>query len=171
MDRPDASEADEMAPIDPQILVANYRTIGRDRMQGLPFVNPRLEVEAVGVREFDEHLFGILIAPWFMNMLLLPGSDEWSALDPGDKVTIALPAGDYEFTLCRDEGIDGHYLSAVLFRTVADFPDQATARDVAFEIIERLFVSPAEESSAQGDGPAGKRRYSRRELLSGGGAD
>lgn len=161
----------EMAPIDPQILVANYRKIARERMQGLPFVNPRLEVEAVGMREFDEHLFGILITPWFMNMLLLPGSDEWSALEQGDKVTLGLPAGDYEFTLCRDEGIAGSYMSAVLFRTVADFPDQATARDVAFEIIERLFVSPAEESAGQDDGTSGGRQYSRRELFSGGGAD
>jgi [NiFe] hydrogenase assembly HybE family chaperone len=156
----------ESARLDPATLADHFRMIAAERMQGLPIVNPRIDVEAVGFRALDEHVFGVLIAPWFMNMIVLPGSDAWSALKQGDKVTVSLPAGDYEFTVCRDEGLAGSYLSAVLFRTVTDFPDHATARDVALDIVGRLFEAPA-DGCAPADDRALRRRYSRRGLLSG----
>ena len=35
-------------------------------------VNPALAVEAVGFRPWGEHWLGILITPWFMNLVLMP---------------------------------------------------------------------------------------------------
>ena len=155
--------------MDVDALVARYEAIAAERMQGLPIVNPRLEVEAVGFFDFGEHRFGVLIAPWFMNMVLLPGSDEYAELQQGDKVTLSLPSGDYEFTACRDAGdaaAAGVYLSAVLFRTVTDFPNQSTARAVATEVLVRLFDAPSEIPAGH-DGVPAPRRVSRRGLLSG----
>lgn len=160
----------DAATLDPATLVAHYRMVAVERMQGLPIVNPNIEVDAVGFRELDEHRFGVLITPWFMNMVVLPGSDEWSALHQGDKVTLNLPSGDYEFTVCREEGLAGGYLSAVLFRTMMDFPCHSTARDIARDIVRRLFDTTAGGDAPKDDGRAPRRRYSRRELLSGGGA-
>ena len=145
--------------IDPDVLVSHYRAIYRERMQGLPIVNELLEVEATEFTEFGEHRLGILIAPWFMNMVLLPGTDEWSERLQGDKVRITLPSDEYEFVVCRDDAFDGVYLSAVLFRSTADFPDMQIARDVADEIMQRLFAQ---------DGGAEKKpakRMSRRDLF------
>lgn len=154
------------ARIDSDTLASHFRRVAEERMQGLPIVNPSLEVEAVGFREFDEHRFGVLIAPWFMNMVLLPGNDAWSDRRQGDKTMLELPAEAYEFTVCRDEELPGPYLSAVLFRTVVDFPDQDTAREVAVDILERLFEPPGDTPST--DKPrADAPRYSRRALLSG----
>ena len=155
------------AAVDPARLVSHYRTIGAERMQGLPIVNPRLDVEAVGFRVVGGHRFGVLIAPWFMNMVLLPGGDDWSAHAQGDKVTVTLPAGDYEFVVCRDDTLPGCHLSAVLFRSMTDFPDQDTARAVAREIMLRLF-EPEPDASREPDDGLARRRYSRRALLSGG---
>lgn len=152
------------------VLVGHYQRIAEERMSGLPFVNPQLGVEAVGFRQFDDHLFGVLLSPWFMNMIVLPGSEEWSELPQGERVTVVLPAGDYEFTVCRDDGLPGEYLSAVLFRTVADFPDQSTARAVAENIAEMLFEAPDPGSELAHPVGAEPKPMSRRDLLSGGGA-
>lgn len=145
-------------------LISRFEFIWRERMRGLPFVNPRLGVEAVDFRRVEEHELGVLIAPWFMNLVLLPGTDEWAELAQGVKIERMLPSGSFEFTLCRDEEI-GVYLTGVLFRTVSDFPDQETARAVASEVLVRLFTSPDEGAS-----DAKPKVVSRRALLAGFGA-
>ena len=146
-------------PLNETQLVERYREIADERMRDLPVFNQRLDVEAVGFADFDEHRLGILITPWFMNLVLLPGNDEWSTLDSGDALNLTLPEGDYEFRLCRDEAI-GTFLSAVLFRTVADFPDQDMAREIAEQVLERL-RAPRDEPRADA------RKLSRRSLLTG----
>ena len=143
--------------IAPAELVDHYAAIDRERMQGLPIVNQELAVEAVGFRAFDAHRLGILITPWFMNLVLLPATDDWDGLEAGAAVELTLPDRAYEFRICRDDTL-GTYLSAVLFRTVTDFPDQSIAREVAEEILERLFTEPANDEA---------RTVSRRSLFTG----
>lgn len=138
-------------------LVEHFRHVADERMQGLPIVNPGLEVDAVGFRPIDGHLAGVLIAPWFMNLVVLPGTDEWDDAEPGASVDWELPSGCYELTVCRDDAL-GTYLTAVLFRTVMDFPDQATARDVALEIAAAIGRPPENDAD-------GGRRLSRRALF------
>ncbi len=141
----------------PAELVAGFRRIRRERMRGLPFVNPALEVEAIGFRPDGPHRVGVLLTPWFMNLVLLPGDDGWDAAAPGDRLVHALPAGQLEFTVNRDEQL-GTFLSAVLLSSVADFPDQRSARAVAREVVQQVFAPPA---------AAGGRPIGRRELLTG----
>jgi [NiFe] hydrogenase assembly HybE family chaperone len=139
-------------------LVAHYRQVHKERFRGLPVVNPELEVEAVGMRELAGHEFGVLITPWFMNLVLLPGSDRWDERQQGSTCTIELPGGKIEFTVGHDETI-GTTLTAPLFSSVADFPDQALARDVAVETLRLLFSNPLDEPAGEGS------RMSRRELF------
>lgn len=127
-------------------------------MQDLPLVNTALQVEAVGFCAFDEHEIGVLITPWFMNLVLLLGSDIGSRLKQGSKSTLRFPSGPVEFTTAQDEVL-GPYLSAVLFRSVAEFPDQNTAREVALEVMRELFNAVRNE-----------RAMSRRALLTHAGA-
>ena len=145
--------------IGPDQLETHYRKIRDERMQGLPFLNESLEVEAVGFVELDEHRVGVLITPWFMNLVVLPGDDQWDALPQGSLCQLELPAGKMEFNVGGDETI-GTLLTAVLFTTVADFPDHETARAIAAEIVSRLFTDP--ETAAQDVAP----RMSRRALFS-----
>lgn len=147
--------------ITPEALVDRFRDIDHERMRGLPIVNPELEVEAIGFRRFEDHLVGILITPWFMNLLLLPASAESCGLTQGAIVERQLPHGNIEFTACSDEVL-GDYLSAIMFRAVTDFPDQAMARAVAKEILLKLFTEPEPTSAA-----ADRKVISRRALLSG----
>ena len=151
-------------------LVAGYRVIWRERMHGLPICNPHLRVEAVGFHAYGRCLCGVLITPWFMNLVLLPADGEqWFAATFGDKVIWRFNAGEYAFTpaVLEDTGV---HLSTPLFSTVQDFPDQATARQVAEEVLRQLDVEgedtvvqdPLAESLQQ----SGLRRpVSRRGLL------
>ncbi|MDH3532601.1 MAG: [NiFe]-hydrogenase assembly chaperone HybE [Gammaproteobacteria bacterium] len=127
-------------------LVQHFEMIDREHMQGMPIVNPALYVEAVGFRKFEQHECGVLITPWFMNLVLLPGSDAWSDVPQGSTVGCALPAGRYDFMTSRDDAL-GTYLTAVLFRTVVDFPDQATAREIGSEVLEQLFVATGDKQA------------------------
>jgi len=141
-------------------LTDAFRRVARERMQGLPIVNSALEVEAVDFREWDGRWLGVLIAPWFMNLILLPaqGDDEpGPAL--GAKQILKLPSGEYEFTAARLDPV-GTYQSCVLFSSVLDFPDQRTAREVAQTVMQALF----EEAPGS---PQGKlsQPVSRRDLL------
>lgn len=140
-------------------LEAHFKSVYDERMRDVPICNSKLAVEAVGFDDCDGDQFGILITPWFMNLVLLPGTDEWDACAQGENCTVRLPAGEHEFTVGHDDHL-GTSLTASLFSTVADFPDQAMARDTAFEVL-RLLRTPAPD-------PATTRpQISRRALLRG----
>ncbi len=53
-------------------LEHRFRQIERTRMTGVPVVNDKLAVRAIGFRPWREHWLGILLTPWFMNLMLLP---------------------------------------------------------------------------------------------------
>ena len=139
-------------------LVAYYRKVYDERMRDLPIVNDALRVEAVGFRELAEHQFGVLITPWFINLVLLPGTDRWEDRAQGSVCKIELPGGKVDFTVAHDEML-GTSLSAALFGTVQDFPDQALARDIASESLRLLF-----DETFAGQGSEDKK-MTRRELL------
>lgn len=143
-------------------LVECFRVIERERMAGLPLCNLALEVAAVAFRPFEDCRLGVLITPWCMNLVLLSDDDAWREWEQGSKSEWTFPAGPYEFTTCRDDALST-YLSAVLFRTLQDFPDQDTARAVAAEVMERLFEKPEPGGRAVAD----EKPVSRRALLGG----
>jgi [NiFe] hydrogenase assembly HybE family chaperone len=138
-------------------LVARYQAIYEERMQDLPIVNPALEVEAVGFEQWEDKDLGVLITPWFMNLVLLPDSERLVDLPQGERVECRFPSGPCELTVYHDEDL-GSYLAAVLFRTVADFPDQDIARSVAEEALAQVLAEPGEEAA---------ETVSRRGLLTG----
>ena len=138
-------------------LVARYEAIYDERMRDLPIVNPQLAVEAVGFEQWEDQDLGILITPWFMNLVLLPNSERLADLPQGDRIDCRFPSGPCEMTVYHDEQL-GSYLAAVLFRTVADFPDQGIARAVAEEALAQILTeTPAKEA----------RQVSRRGLFTG----
>ena len=138
-------------------LVARYEAIYRERMRDLPIVNPALAVEAVGFEQWEDQDLGVLITPWFMNLVLLPDSRRLADLPQGERVECRFPSGPCELTVYQDEEL-GTYLAAVLFRTVADFPDQDVARAVAEEALAQILAEPPAKETGN---------VSRRGLLTG----
>lgn len=143
-------------------VVDRYRSIYEKSMRNVPICNSALEVEAVAFHAFEKHLLGVLITPWFMNLLLLPGDETWRNSNAGTIEELLLPSAPCEFTICQDE-ILGTFLSAILFRSMAGFPNQHTAIAVAKEALSQLMQPPAKPLRQSRD----KRQMSRRQLFSG----
>ena len=140
-------------------LVSYYRKVYEERFRGLPVVNTELGFEVVDFRKLDEHELGARTTPSFINLVLLPGTDHWQDRAQGSTCNIELPGGKVDFTVSHDDEL-GTTLSAALFGTVTDFPDQAMARDVAAETLRLLFSAEAAKAAAD-EG----RKMSRRQLL------
>lgn len=118
-------------------LVADFTDVWHSRMKDVPVVNHALHVQAVGFRPFEAGGLGVLIAPWFMNLILLPAADRptRSALE---KEVIRFPSGDYEF-LHNSRPMTGPYLACSLFSPMADFSSQMQAVEVAHAVMAELF--------------------------------
>jgi [NiFe] hydrogenase assembly HybE family chaperone len=120
-------------------LEAEFVEIWHAKMRDVPMINRALEVRAVGFRPHEGRYLGVLVSPWFMNLILLPAEGEdWSALTPGQKEVIAFPSGAYEFTHNRREMIGG-YKACSLFSMMGEFRTQAAAVDVAGAVMAALF--------------------------------
>ena len=126
-------------------LEDRFRQIERTRMAGVPVVNDKLAVRAIGFRPWREHWLGILLTPWFMNLMLLPQEEApKKALSPpgrgfgrgGEKTPVGaarifvFPSGSYDFVAGHEEGI-GHYYSCSLFSPVFEFESQEAAERTA----------------------------------------
>jgi [NiFe] hydrogenase assembly HybE family chaperone len=118
--------------------------------QGLPFLNPALRVEAVGFRRRDGRWLGVLITPWFMNLMLLPDVPaSWHHVRYGDTVSYPFPSGVFEFISAREADL-GDYQICSLFSPMFDFADQDGARATALAVLTALFDA---ETHAGAEGP------------------
>jgi [NiFe] hydrogenase assembly HybE family chaperone len=134
-------------PVTPDDLERAFRRVQVERMQDVPILNPALEVAAIGFREWQGYRLGILLTPWFMNLILLPGENEpWPELHLGDTRMYSFPSGSFEFLLGDQEEI-GRYLSCSMLSPVFEFEEQATAVAAAEEIM-RLMLEPPQPDAA-----------------------
>lgn len=129
--------SDAAAPV--AQLEATYAAIARTRMAGLPFMNPALHVEAVAFGAWSHHWLGVLVTPWFMNLVLLPrDADRWPRVRDTETLSIAFPAGVFGF-IGHTESPVGALLACSLFSPVFEFADQDTARVAAAAARAALF--------------------------------
>jgi [NiFe] hydrogenase assembly HybE family chaperone len=126
-----------------------FAHIGATRMQGVPVLHTALRVQAVGFELLDGEstpvLLGILITPWFMNLLrlpLLPGAAA-SALQPGSKCRHVCGTQLFEFIAAHEDTL-GSFEACSLFSPMAEFADQAGAVATANEVLKLLRTPPAE---------------------------
>jgi len=130
-----------------------FRDIAATRMAGLPILNPALDVAAVGFRYWQDAWYGVLVTPWFMNLIALPDrDDELVELGSGTRRTRFLPSGEYEFLSAREDAL-GAYWSASLVSPMSQFADMAGAVAVAEAVLETLFKPEAAAAVAQPEAP------------------
>ena len=119
-------------------LEAAFTRIQHERMRDVPLLNPALAVQAVGFRVWEDYCLGVLITPWFMNLMLLPlDGDVWAALPSGTKINQSFPSGTYEFILGEETRI-GRYLMYSLCSPVFEFHNQEAAVVTAEAVMEGL---------------------------------
>lgn len=136
---PGAPSAAVMAELEARTgaLVADFTEVFHARMRDLPMVNQALHVQAVGFQPHEGGFLGVLVAPWFMNLVLLPGPDH-IAQTAGAKEVLSFPSGDYEFMHARRE-MTGPYMACALFSPMGDFTSQLQAVEVARAVIAELW--------------------------------
>ncbi|WP_298608269.1 [NiFe]-hydrogenase assembly chaperone HybE [uncultured Thiothrix sp.] len=146
-------------------LEHTFQAIERERMQDLPILNPNLQVKALGFKRWQTYRLGILLTPWFMNVLLLPEIQDWQV---GSKHMIALPSGEYEFIVGYEPEF-GFYLSCSLFSPVLEFENQAAAEATAEIALLHLLKQETAPEPAKTEKPKGinPEPLTRRALLQG----
>ncbi len=133
-------------------LAAVFREIEATRMQGVPLLNARLRVQAVGF-EPDRHepqmALGVLLTPWFMNLVRLPldTAAESALAAVGESRQRSAGAILAEFIGAHEPAI-GRFEACSLFSPVFEFADQAAALATAEEVLKGL-REPAPEAPAQ----------------------
>lgn len=134
-----------------QALVALFERIAATRMQGVPMLHEALRVAAVGF-EPDAGAgdaagaVGVLVTPWFMNLVWLP-LDEPPAdgvLPVGATRTRVLGAERFDFIGAFEEAI-GPFEACSLFSPMDEFADQAAALATAEAVLSLLRPPPPPE--------------------------
>jgi [NiFe] hydrogenase assembly HybE family chaperone len=150
-------------------LAAFYR--GADRaMRGLPIYNEALAVAAIGFRGFQDHALGVIVTPWFMNLVLAPLSEfDAAAAPPGSTVSRSLPAGVIDFTVGALDGF-GRIETCSLFSPMFEFADQTTAVAAAEAALNAVLDPNFDTDAAQPNraaAPATSAAIDRRRFLRG----
>lgn len=131
-------------------LAEVFQTIAKTRMADLPLRNPALEVEAVAFRPWRDGSVGVLITPWCMNLVYLPGpGSNWEKVHPGTEESLVFPSGRYVFLVAREATLGsnlGSYLTSSLFSPMFEFANMTEARAVATSVMAEIFSeAPAPE--------------------------
>ena len=99
-------------------------------MRDMPIYNEKIAIEAIGFRPFGEgELLGVVLTPWFMNLILLPIEPvPMDMAKIGKSFSVELPVGKRVFVIGGDEAI-GLYKAHSLHSPVLNFtlPGQAQA--------------------------------------------
>jgi len=148
-----------------QALIERFRAVDAV-MRDLPLYNAGVAIEAIGFRPFgDDALIGVVLTPWFMNLIVLPL--EPAPMDMaqiGKSVVVELPAGQRSFVVGGDD-IVGLYKAHSLHSPVLNFTLPGQARAEAKRQLAMLLTPPAGEPTPARS--SGNNGLDRRALLFG----
>lgn len=136
-----------------------YFRIQQERMAGVPIVNPALRVEAVDFQRWQGNWLGIVVAPWCMSVLLVPGSDDgWVRAPDNQRRFVKFPFGELAFLGSHEPEL-GEFQSCSLFSPMDRFGTQAQALATArATLLALLSPPPGEQAVLQSQKPRPSRR-------------
>jgi len=139
--------------------------IQQEQMADVPILNPALGVEAVDFQRWQGHWLGIVITPWCMSILLLPGSAaNWVSTGDNKRRFVKFPAGDFAF-LGSVEPELGEYQSCSLFSPMDKFTSQQDATMTARASLIGLLSEPPAPAKPGETKAADKPALSRRRFF------
>lgn len=140
--------------------------IQREQMADVPILNPALSVEAVDFQRWQGHWLGIVVTPWCMSLLLVPGSAEnWVSAGDNRRRFVKFPAGDFAFLGSAETEL-GEYQSCPLFSPMGQFASQSEAAMTARAALIALLTVQQPVAAAGGEKKPGKGpSLSRRRFL------
>jgi [NiFe] hydrogenase assembly HybE family chaperone len=141
-------------------LAAVYDEIAHGRMAGLPLMHPGLHVQAVGFVAREGGCLGVLLTPWFMNLV-------WCDAQPVSGEALALGAhrerdlgGQRLAFIGAHEPSLGAFEACALFSPMSEFADQAGAVATAEAVMVALCAAAEVaqgEARHQGNQQAGQQ--------------
>jgi [NiFe] hydrogenase assembly HybE family chaperone len=129
----------ESQPWAPQVE-AVFADIAQTRMAGVPVMNDALGVAMRGACERDGWRIGVLVTPWFMNVMAFATIEEAPAR-VGEKRHIALPSGAYEAIQGHEQAL-GFYWSISLFSPMFEFATMEAAIATADAAMAEIMAAP-----------------------------
>ena len=124
-------------------LVDRFTHIGETAMRELPIYNHALQVEAIGFKPTAAGWLGVLITPWFINVMLLPKHKQETTMPLGEKVTHKLISGEHDFSVGEDDEL-GRYDFLTLASPTLKYKSHQAACDVAQKALAKLLTPPDE---------------------------
>lgn len=132
-------------------LEVTFAQIARTRMAGLPVVHPRLRVQAVGFharsvrvggaadepRAIEAGALGVLVTPWFMNLVWRADAAEATPLPVG-QTRVRTLAGEAMPFLGAFEPAIGAFEACSLISPMFQFADHAAAVATATAVLQAL---------------------------------
>ncbi len=137
-----------------QTLEQVFAHIAATRMRDVPVQNHALRVQSVGFApqadpDGGEWLLGILVTPWFMNLVCLPmdlARAGETVPGVGQKAKRQIGSETFEFIGAHEDGL-GAFACCSLFSPMFEFADHAAAVATACEVLN-LLGTPAPASAA-----------------------
>ncbi len=130
-------------------LLTAYRIVGDTAMRGVAIGNPALGVDAVAVRPCPPGRLAAILAPWFLNAVLLPDDPGlWAGQRDGDALTLTLPSGGYRFNAAR-MGALGTVAVLPLASDMGVFSGPQDARAAAALALDTLLRPPQPPQPSQ----------------------
>ncbi|POP43605.1 hydrogenase [Superficieibacter electus] len=133
---------------DPSALIERlFQQVAERSMVGLPFYRPQLPIKACAFQLLEGQLFGALLTPWMLQLMLLPGPGQrWDYRRADERLALAFPQGEILFRP-GEIAPDLYYLSCSLLSPV----DPALSAERAVALAEnsvRLALSlPVRQTS------------------------
>lgn len=129
-------------------LAALFHTIATTRMAGLPMLNPALQVQAIGFAPLPAETaaeppaaLGVLLTPWFMNLVHLPLARIEAPAEVGRTRTLRLNGHVLDFIGAHEDAL-GAFAACSLFSPVFEFARQADALATALAVLAELRTAP-----------------------------
>lgn len=151
-----------------QTLEQVFVHIANTRMRDVPVQNPALRVQATGFVPHacagGELLLGVLVTPWFMNLVCLPmdlANSGTTTLPVGQKEKRRIGSESFEFIGAHEEGL-GAFACCSLFSPMFGFADHAEAMATATEVLKLLRTSapaPASQAAPVIEPPPSRRGF------------
>ena len=131
------------------LLQQHYQQVWLTRMMDMPFVNPALQVEAIGFVRHEGDWLGVIVTPWFLNLFLLNGGGSlWQDISAGQRRLVQLPCGALQF-IADDDPELGLYQYCSLIAAVSTLPDHVTARQAALDALLAVLTPAVEPPPAE----------------------
>lgn len=130
-------------------LEAAFSVVAAGEMHTLPFYQEQIPVKAVGFARFEGEWLGVMLTPWTLSLLLLPGS-VWPRRPLGERLGLALPFGHATFVVSELEGI-GQYLSCSLLSPPTPGMSGEQAQQLALDLSRLVTALPVRDPDAPSD--------------------